>query len=99
MATDRTDWLHDAGWGVFTHYLGAPPSSDGGRDLTADAWNRQVDAFDIDGLVEQLVAAGTRYYFITIGQNSGHYCSPNATYDEIVGIRHTGPVGKDMRVP
>jgi hypothetical protein len=22
----------------------------------------------------------------TIGQNSGHYCSPNATYDRIVGI-------------
>ena len=23
---------------------------------------------------------------LTLGQNSGHYCSPNATYDRIVGI-------------
>lgn len=75
---NRTDWFHAAQSGVLTHYLVE-------ETVAAEEWNRQVDAFDLSGLVEQLEAAGTRYFFITIGQNSGHYCSPNATYDSIVG--------------
>jgi len=43
---DRTRWFSDCGWGVFCHWLGAAPSSDGGAELTAEAWNSQVDAFD-----------------------------------------------------
>ena len=81
-----TDWFHDAKWGVFCHYLGAPASSDGGAELTAEAWSARVDAFDVPGLAEQLLSTGTRYFFITLGQNSGHYCAPNAAYDEFVGI-------------
>ena len=83
---EPTDWLHDARWGVMTHYLGAPPSSKGGAELTAEMWNKQVDAFDVNGLADQLASAGAKYLLFTIGQNSGHYCSPNATYDRIVGI-------------
>jgi len=32
-AAEPTDWLHQARWGVMTHYLGAPPSSRGGAEL------------------------------------------------------------------
>jgi alpha-L-fucosidase len=84
--TAKTDWLSQAHWGVMTHYLGAPPSSDGGAELTADMWNAQVDAFDVDALAEQLSATGAKYLLFTIGQNSGHYCAPNATYDKLVEI-------------
>ena len=91
-----TDWFHDARWGAFTHYLGAPPSSDGGGELTADAWNAQVDAFDVAGLAQQLEATQARYHFITLGQNSGHYCSPNATYDAIVGIQPSKCSRRDL---
>ena len=69
-----TDWFCAARWGVFTHYLAA-------NDISADDWNRQVDQFDVQALAAQLAAAGATYYFITIGQNSGHYCAPNAAYD------------------
>jgi alpha-L-fucosidase len=86
LAAEPTDWFRDAKWGVMTHYLGAPPSSDGGAELTADAWNAQIDAFDMEGLVKQLASTGTKYCLFTLGQNSGHYCSPNATYDRFVGI-------------
>ncbi|MBN1346400.1 MAG: alpha-L-fucosidase [Phycisphaerae bacterium] len=96
FAADRADWFHGAKWGVLTHYLGAAPSSDGGAELTAKQWNAQVDAFDVDGLVKQLASTGTRYYVITIGQNSGHYCSPNATYDKIVGIRPSKCSRRDL---
>ncbi|MBI5834834.1 MAG: discoidin domain-containing protein [Armatimonadetes bacterium] len=75
----RTDWMRDAGWGVFTHYLT-------GAGMSADDWNKRVDAFDVPGLVKQLETIGCRYYFLTLGQNSGHYCSPNAAYDAATGI-------------
>jgi len=75
----RADWLQQAGWGVFTHYLGNARTS-------SREWNLVVDSFDVAGLAAQLSEIGVRYYFITLGQNSGHYCCPNATYDSYVGI-------------
>ena len=91
-----TDWFHKAGWGVMTHYLGAPPSSDGGAELSAAAWNEQVDAFDVAGLVRQLASTGTKYLLFTVGQNSGHYCAPNATYDRLVGIQPSKCSRRDL---
>jgi len=85
----RTDWFRDAQWGVFTHYL-----TD--KNMTAEEWNRRVDAFDLAGLVRQLEAIGPKYYFITLGQNSGHYCSPNATYDQFVGIQPSKCSKRDL---
>lgn len=76
---ENMDWFRDLKWGAFTHYL----ASD---EMSPDEWNQQVDSFDVDGLAEQLAAAGAPYYFMTLGQNSGHFCSPNETYDSIVGI-------------
>ena len=76
----RTDWFKGARWGVFTHYLTGP-------EMTAQEWNERVNGFDAAGLAAQLEAIGAPYYFITLGQNSGHYCSPNATYDSYVGIK------------
>ncbi len=74
----KTDWFHRARWGVFTHYLTPPETS-------ADDWNHQVDAFDVETLATQLAAAGAGYYFITLGQGSGHYCAPNAAYEQLAG--------------
>jgi len=93
---ESTDWLCKAKWGVMTHYLGAPPSSRGGAELTADMWNAQVDAFNVQVLVQQLVRARAKYLLFTLGQNSGHYCSPNATYDRIVGIRPSKCSRRDL---
>ena len=95
-ATHVTDWFQEAGWGVMTHYLGAPPSSRGGAELTSEMWNAQVDAFDVEGLVRQLVDVKAPYLLFTIGQNSGHYCAPNATYDRIVGIRPSKCSRRDL---
>ncbi|MGB9594709.1 MAG: hypothetical protein ACPL7B_00400 [Candidatus Poribacteria bacterium] len=75
----NTDWFRDAEWGVFTHYLTT-------ADTPAKDWNNRVSKFDVSALAQQLDEIGTAYYFITIGQNSGHYCSPNSTYDNFVGI-------------
>lgn len=96
LAAERTDWFHQARWGVMMHYLGAPPSSSGGAELTAEVWNRQIDAFDVEGLAKQLASTGAKYLLFTLGQNSGHYCSPNATYDRLVGIRPSKCSRRDL---
>ena len=83
----NTDWFRDARWGLFCHYLAAPASSRGGAEVTADAWNRRLDAFDVETYADQLESVGAGYSIFTLGQNSGHYCSPNATYDGFVGRR------------
>lgn len=93
---DITEWFAESRWGVFCHWLGALPSSDGGAELSAEEWNRQVDAFDAKGLAEQLSAIGAPYFFITIGQDSGHFLAPNATYDRYVAIRPSKCSRRDL---
>ncbi len=79
VSLERARWLPESGWGVFHHYL-VPDS------LSAEDWNRKVDGFDVKGLADQLTEIGAGHYCFTIGQTSGHYCAPNATYDRIAGI-------------
>ena len=93
---DRTKWFADCRWGVFCHWLGTAPSTAGGAGLTADAWNRQVDAFDVKRLGDQLEAIGAPYFFMTIGQNSGHFCAPNAVYDQFVGVHPSKCSQRDL---
>lgn len=69
-----TDWLHDAQFGVFMHFL---PGSD---DSFA-----QIQYFDVEKLAEQLEAIGARYFVFTIYQNSGWFNAPNSEYDKVVG--------------
>lgn len=79
----RTDWLHAAKFGVFNQGQMAefqqPPIT------TIAAWNTAVNAFDVDAVANQLQRMGARYLIHGLGQNSGFYCAPNATYDSIVG--------------
>jgi hypothetical protein len=86
MFTASTDWLRDARWGLFFHYLASPASSTDAAALTPDEWNRRVDSFDAAGFARQVADMGAPYVMFTIGQNSGFYCAPNTTYDAIVGI-------------
>jgi hypothetical protein len=93
---DVTEWFAECGWGVFCHYLGTRPGSGEGAEQSAEEWSRQVAAFDAKGLADQLAAVGAHYLFITIGQNSGHYLAPNATYDRYVGIRPSKCSRRDL---
>ncbi len=92
----NTDWFMQARWGVLTHYLADSASNLKPIDLTPDDWNRRIDAFDVDGLARQLAEHRVPYFFITIGQNSGFYLSPNRTYDEITGIRPSKLSRRDL---
>jgi len=85
----RTDWSHAARWGVFTHYLAD-------KGTSVEDWNRRVDGFDVELMARQLERVGARYYFITLGQNSGHYIAPNAAYDRHTGIRPSKCARRDL---
>ena len=69
-----TDWLRDARYGVFMHFL---PGDAKGLAL--------VDKFDAEALAEQLEAVGAKYFVFTLGQNSGYFNSPNTAYDKFTG--------------
>jgi hypothetical protein len=82
-----TNWFRAAKWGIFAHLLAGPVGGSEVRgDTPVEEWNAFVDGFDVEALADQLADFGARYYCIGLGQNSGHYCSPNATYDSITGI-------------
>ncbi len=80
-----TGRFKNAGWGVFTHYL-AETVADGEKTTTED-WDRIVNQFEVKKLARQLEEVEARYYFITIGQISGHYRAPNETYNSLVGLK------------
>ncbi len=93
---DRAAWMQKAQWGVMTHYLADWKAREMGERMTIEKWNDLVDRFDVEGLAEQLELVGVGYYLITIGQNSGYYLSPNATYDRFVGIQPSKCSRRDL---
>ncbi|MEN6427180.1 MAG: alpha-L-fucosidase [Phycisphaerales bacterium] len=69
-----TDWFREAKYGVFMHFL---PGDAAGL--------ARVREFDVDGLAGQLESVGAGYFVVTLGQNSGFFNAPNATYDRYTG--------------
>ncbi len=83
---DRAAWMKTAKFGVMTHYLADWKAADSGETMDVEKWNAMVNGFDTEALATQLQSVGAGWYLISIGQNSGYYLAPNATYDKIVGI-------------
>jgi|688.fasta_scaffold02583_27 hypothetical protein len=81
----NTDWLHQAKWGLFFHFLPPHASVVGAPEISTNEWNRIIDNFDVEGLARQVAEVGAGYFIISIGQNTGFFLSPNETYDRIVG--------------
>ncbi len=70
----NTDWMRAGKYGVFFHYLQGGPE-----------YQKAVDSFNVDRFAEQAASTGAAWVVLTLGQNSGYYCSPNATYERIIG--------------
>lgn len=85
-SSGRAAWLGERKWGVFMHFLAGPAGSGAGARVTAQEWNCRVDRFDVLALAQQLAECEAGYFCLTLGQNSGHFCSPNETYDHLTGI-------------
>lgn len=72
----QTDWLKEARIGAFMHFL------PGNAEQFA-----HVNDFDVEALAKQLKGMGAKYFVFTLGQNSGWFNAPNATYDRITGYQ------------
>jgi hypothetical protein len=79
----NTDWFRDSKYGIMVHYLKSAIAPDGG----AKEWNNAVDSFDVELFASQAHQAKAGFVMFTLGQNSGYYCSPNATFDKVMGIK------------
>lgn len=93
---NRAAWMRTAKWGVMGHYLADWQAKVHHLSMTVEDWNRLVDGFDVEGLATQLSSVGASYYQITIGQNSGYYLAPNATYDKLTGIQPSKCSRRDL---
>ncbi len=89
---NRADWMHDAVYGVFVHYLADAEVSvmradDIHSDGVARNWNACVDAFDVERFADEMKRAGAGYVMFTLLQGSRFVVAPNAVYDEWFGFR------------
>jgi hypothetical protein len=92
----RADWMGKAQFGVMTHFLADWKSQDYNLEMSVEKWNSLIDGFDVEALANQLQSVGASYYLISIGQNSGYYLSPNATYDKLTGIQPSKLSHRDL---
>ncbi len=88
--------MREAKWGVMTHYLADWIARNSGSGMNVERWNEMINAFNVEGLAEQIRSVGAGYYIITIGQNSGYYLSPNTAYDRFVGINPSKCSRRDL---
>ena len=93
---DRSAWMKEARWGVMNHYLADWIARNEKIKMDVTIWNDLIDRFDVEGLAKQIESVGAGYYLITIGQNSGYYLAPNATYDRYVEIRPSKCSRRDL---
>ena len=91
---DKTAWFAGK-WGVFFHYL-ATPAGTTGEGTTVEEWNRQINAFDVEGLANQLEKVGADYFVITLGQGSGLVLAHNKVYDELTGFEPSKSPKRDL---
>ena len=91
----KTDWFFNSKYGVMMHFLPQPweeterqyPFFRKVGLMSPAEWNRLVDRFDVQVVVDQLREIQVGYLLISFGQTSGYYCSPNPVYDRLCGFR------------
>lgn len=75
MYNPATDWLSKARFGVMQHFL----------MNTEEEFDTRVDSFNVERFAKSLHDINAGYFVLTVGQNSGYYCTPNHAYDRITG--------------
>ncbi len=85
----KTAWFHDAGFGLFVHFLEdlqnnpEKPNSFGKKT----SWNECVNGFDTDLFAQQVAETGAGYVIFTMMQRTRFLIAPNKTYDAVTGYK------------
>ncbi|MFC5406172.1 RICIN domain-containing protein [Cohnella soli] len=75
LNNSASDWMKNSVYGIDVNV----------PMLLGKTWDQSVAAFDVNTLANQAEQAGASYVQLDIGQNSGYYASPNATYNSYAG--------------
>jgi len=90
-----TGWMTEAKYGIFVHYqhrillgysIATKPQFPEPSRMTAEAWNRFVDAFDVRGFADQAAEARVGWVIFCIDD---HYfawpCAPSKAFEKYTG--------------
>lgn len=83
----NTDWFHQAGYGVFVHYLAGLQNDRNqlhslGRETS---WDQCVREFDAERFAHTMAEVKAGYVIFTVMQRRREMIAPNATFDRISG--------------
>ncbi len=79
----NTQWLREAKWGLFVHYL-ANRSEGVSQEILSKRWNEKVNSFQVEAFADQLEELKVPYFFLTLGRPD-YYCAPNETFERLFG--------------
>ena len=81
----NTKWMRDAKWGLFSHFLPRLPGEQATGGISESMWNKNVNAFEVSRLADQLEELKAPYFFITVGSGENYFCSPNSAFERLFG--------------
>ena len=84
----KTDWFHDAKWGMFIHLLnGLQNNPDHPANMGAGEtdWGGFIESLDAERIAAQVAEVNAGYLFLTLMQRSRHLIAPNAAFDLVSG--------------
>lgn len=80
-----TNWMADAGYGLFIHWNVNTVNEDGSK---VD-YKTAVANFDVNAFANQVEATGAKFIIFTIAHSGYNFAMPNATLDSLVPGRTT----------
>jgi hypothetical protein len=85
----NTDWFHQAGWGVFVHYLDHLQNNPAELNSlgTGTSWDNCVREFDVERFAAQIAETSAGYVIFTVEQLARFMIAPNATFDRLTGYK------------
>jgi hypothetical protein len=96
---NRTQFMRDAKYGLFFHYLpgvnnipaalnsttGYADSAQMNYSTGRSIWAQTVQNFDATGFASDVAETGAGYVIFAIGQTGGYYCAPSTNYETATG--------------
>jgi hypothetical protein len=84
----NTDFLMNAKYGIFVHYLNNLQNCASDRGLNqgkVTSWDECVSDFDVNKFVSTVKDIGADYVIFTLMQQTKYMCAPNSTYNFYTG--------------
>jgi hypothetical protein len=74
-------WLQSSRFGLMFHY-------ECFKNHNSKDYNKAIDSFDVETFANAVESTKAGHVIFTVGQHWGKYCSPNATYEKLLGVKN-----------